>query len=94
MPRETRDHTHYDALIHLFAQTLQPRIATMKSYLRYSIAGTFGVIASPASNAELDPTGTLLFTAQLEHVGVWNIKRGTEVRRCRAAAQPLQHFWR
>ncbi len=52
----------------------------MKTYLRYAPAAVHGLIASPNTPIETDPTGTFAFTGQLEGVGVWNIKRGVQVR--------------
>lgn len=50
-----------------------------KSYLRYVPTGIHGVIASSAAPFAVDPTGQLVFTAQLERVGVWHARRGVEV---------------
>ncbi|KAJ2908588.1 beta transducin, partial [Coemansia aciculifera] len=53
----------------------------VKSYLRYSERGVFGVIASPSGNAVFDHSGKLSITAALESVIVWDIKKGTQVGR-------------
>ncbi len=50
-----------------------------KTYLRYVPSATYGVIVSPGSQIAADPTGGLLFTGQLENVGVWNVRRGIQV---------------
>jgi hypothetical protein len=50
-----------------------------KTYLRYVPSGMHGVIAAPAAPFAVDPTRQLVFTAQLENVGVWHAKRGVEV---------------
>ena len=52
----------------------------VKTYLRYSLSASYGVITSPACNIAVDTTGTTLYAGALESVGVWNIKRGVEVR--------------
>lgn len=57
-----------------------------KTYLRYVPQGMHGVIASPAAPFAVDPTGSLIFTAQLENVGVWHAKRGVEVSSSSTAA--------
>jgi U3 small nucleolar RNA-associated protein 12 len=52
----------------------------MKTYLRYVLHDTFGVIASTQSNAVFDKTGGLALTAALQEVAVWNMRQGTLVR--------------
>jgi hypothetical protein len=49
-----------------------------RTYLRYRAAGLHGLIASSANIAS-DATGKLVFTGQLENVGVWNVRRGVQV---------------
>lgn len=52
-----------------------------KTYLRYVPAGVHGVVASPGCAAvAVSADGGLAFTGQLERVGVWDLKRGLEVR--------------
>ena len=51
-----------------------------KTYLRYVLAETFGVIASTASNAVFEATGGLAITAALQNVALWNLRQGTCVR--------------
>jgi hypothetical protein len=48
-----------------------------KTYLRYKQSAVHGIIVSPHSNVATD--GKLAFTAELEHVGVWNVRRGVQV---------------
>lgn len=66
-----------------------------KTYLRYVPSGVYGVIASAATPFAVEPSGQLVFTAQLENVGVWHIKRGVQVRcrpaQCRTVRLPLSH---
>lgn len=50
-----------------------------KTYLRYVPSSTYGVVVSPGSQVVAEPSGNLLFTGQLENVGVWNVKRGIQV---------------
>ncbi|KAG5188489.1 WD40-repeat-containing domain protein [Tribonema minus] len=52
----------------------------MKTYLRYVLHDTFGVIASTQSNAVFDKTGNLAITAALQEVAVWNLRQGTLLR--------------
>ena len=54
----------------------------VKAYLRYELAGTFGVVCSN-SNLVHDATGKLVYTAALEDVAVWSVKQGTLVSRHR-----------
>ncbi len=51
-----------------------------KTYLRYRAAGLHSLVVSPGPKIAVDPTGALAFTAQLENVGVWNVRRGVQVR--------------
>jgi hypothetical protein len=51
-----------------------------KSYLRFRPGGTHGLIASPACNVAVDRHGQIALTGQSECVGVWNIRRGVQVR--------------
>jgi U3 small nucleolar RNA-associated protein 12 len=54
-----------------------------RTYLRYVPSGVHGLIASPASGTgagvAVEPISGLAFTAQLESVGVWNMRRGVQV---------------
>lgn len=47
----------------------------VKAYLRYELAGSWGVINSPGCNVCYDRSGRHLLTASLENVSVWNIKQ-------------------
>ncbi len=49
----------------------------VKTYLRYELTDSFGVITSNGSNALFDRTGKLAITACLENVCVWNIKQAS-----------------
>lgn len=53
----------------------------VKTYLRYRLSDTYGLIASPGGNVCVDASGTLAFTPQLEAVGLWSLKRGVQVAR-------------
>lgn len=48
-----------------------------KTYLRYNLLDSFGIISSCCSI--FDSTGELLITSALENVNVWNIKKGNLV---------------
>ena len=54
--------------------------AMVKAYLRYELAGSWGVITSPASNCVFDRSGRHLLTGALENVAVWNLKQAALVR--------------
>ena len=58
----------------------------VKAYLRYELAGSWGVIASANCNVCYDRKGRHLLTASLENVSVWNVKQAALVS---ANAQPL-----
>ena len=51
----------------------------VKIYLRYSLKTTFGVVASFPSNIIFDGSGKCAITGALEHVLIWDIKKGTKV---------------
>ena len=51
----------------------------MKAYLRYELAGSWGVIATPGCNVCFDRAGKHLLTAALESVAVWNLRTATVV---------------
>ncbi|CAM9484346.1 unnamed protein product, partial [Discosporangium mesarthrocarpum] len=51
-----------------------------KTYLRYELSDTFGVIASPQSNAVFDSSGNLAISAALHDVAVWNLRQGSLIR--------------
>lgn len=53
----------------------------VKTYLRYKLDVTHGLIASPVSRgiSRSDGEGALVFVAQLERVGVWSVKRGMQL---------------
>jgi U3 small nucleolar RNA-associated protein 12 len=51
----------------------------VKTYLRYELSDTFGVITSNGSNVLFDKTGRLALTASLENVSIWNIKQAAIV---------------
>lgn len=52
-----------------------------KTYLRYELSETFGIVASPQSNAVYDSTGNLAISAALHDVAVWNLRQCSLVRR-------------
>lgn len=56
----------------------------VKSYLRYSLRSTQGVVASPVHQVALDTEGKLAICAALENVIVWNPRQGTIVRALKA----------
>ncbi len=51
-----------------------------RTYLRYAPSALHGVVASPGCRVAVDPAGRLAYTGQLENVGVWNVRRGVQVR--------------
>ncbi|CAM9797563.1 unnamed protein product [Sphacelaria rigidula] len=51
-----------------------------KTYLRYELSHTFGLVASPQSNAIYDKTGNLAISAALHDVAVWNLRQCSLVR--------------
>lgn len=53
----------------------------VRIYLRYKQKEVFGVIASYPSNVVYDSTRKLAITGSLEYVSIWNVKKGTQVRR-------------
>lgn len=52
----------------------------VKAYLRYELAGTWGVVASSNCNVVYDRGGRYLLTGALENVAVWNVKQAALVR--------------
>ncbi|CAM9467436.1 unnamed protein product [Heterosigma akashiwo] len=53
-----------------------------KTYLRYVHSDSFGVIASTgflSHGALYDPSGTLVFSAALQNVVIWNLRQGSQV---------------
>ena len=56
----------------------------VKAYLRYELAGSWGVLCSN-SNLTYDRTGRWLVTSSLENVSLWNPKQGTLVSRAACA---------
>lgn len=46
-----------------------------KTYLRYELSETFGLVASPQSNAVYDSTGNLAISPALHDVAVWNLRQ-------------------
>eukprot|EP00658_Telonema_sp_P-2_P052706 TRINITY_DN4096_c0_g1_i3.p1 TRINITY_DN4096_c0_g1~~TRINITY_DN4096_c0_g1_i3.p1 ORF type:complete len:886 (-),score=243.24 TRINITY_DN4096_c0_g1_i3:66-2615(-) len=52
------------------------RPAMVKSYLRYELASSAGVMASPASNTCWHPRTNMAVSAGLESVQVWDLKKG------------------
>ncbi|KAH9114418.1 hypothetical protein AeMF1_011499 [Aphanomyces euteiches] len=52
----------------------------MKSYLRYTVESSFGVICSPNARCIYDLTGQLAICGALKNVLVWNIRTGAQVR--------------
>lgn len=65
-----------------------------RSYLRYELKDTFGIIASPDANAIFDSTGNGAISGGLEDVLVWNLRTGTLVDSLREtrleAASPMK----
>ncbi len=51
-----------------------------KTYLRYVLDRTVGLISSPLSNVAVDATGAYACTGALEDVGVWMLKTGRQVQ--------------
>ncbi|KAK8808615.1 hypothetical protein WA158_008516 [Blastocystis sp. Blastoise] len=50
----------------------------VKTYLRYSLDESFGVITSPNAEAQFDHSGRLIVSGALESLIVWNPKLGTK----------------
>lgn len=51
----------------------------VKSYLRYELEDSFGVIVSPTGNILYDVSGTLAIVPALESIVIWNIRQGIKV---------------
>ena len=51
----------------------------VKIYLRYNLKTTFGVVTSFPSNVVFDGSGKCAITGALEHVLIWDIKKGAKV---------------
>lgn len=51
----------------------------VKIYLRYSLKTTFGVVTSFPSNIVFDGTGKCAITGALEHVLIWDLKKGAKI---------------
>ena len=47
----------------------------VKSYLRYELTRTGGLINSPASNVCWDPTANVVATPTLENITIWDLKK-------------------
>ncbi|CAN0181823.1 unnamed protein product, partial [Ectocarpus sp. 12 AP-2014] len=62
------------------APRLDTRSEMNKTYLRYELSETFGVVASPQSNVVYDSTGNLAISAALHEVAVWNLRQCSLVR--------------
>ncbi|KAJ1977984.1 beta transducin [Dimargaris verticillata] len=50
-----------------------------KTYLRYELRDSYGVVASHLSNGVFNASGRLAVVPALERVKVWDLKRGTQV---------------
>ena len=48
----------------------------VKSYLRYELRETWGIVSAGAGNAVLDRTGQLALAPALDEVIVWHLKQG------------------
>lgn len=65
----------------------------VKAYLRYELAGTFGVVNS---DANVVCNGNYIVSAALENIVIWNARLGTQVLRrfgeapCVLQQQPWQ----
>ena len=53
----------------------------VKAYLRYEPLATFGVIASTLANVLYDQTGKIAIAPALEEVVLWDLKKGTQVKK-------------
>ncbi len=51
----------------------------MKSYLRYEPRKTFGIVASPNSNAIFDFSGNMAITGGTQDVSVWNLRQAQKI---------------
>lgn len=69
-----------------------PSTATMvKSYQRFTLKRSFGVVVAPSANIVVDRAGQLAVCGSLEDVIVWNIKRGVRVNTTRKRRWPRSH---
>ena len=50
-----------------------------KTYLKYSLANTFGLVVSPQSNIVSYGDGTYAIVGALENVLVWDVRKGQVV---------------
>jgi U3 small nucleolar RNA-associated protein 12 len=57
----------------------------VKSYYKYDLEDTFGVIYSPNGNAIFDASGQYILTAALDRINVWNHKLGIRTNSCSIA---------
>jgi len=53
----------------------------VKSYLRYELTRTGGLINSPASNVCWDPAANVVATPTLENITIWDLKKATPLHR-------------
>ena len=51
----------------------------VKSYLRYRLQKTFGVIFSADSEVLFDWSGRFAITGSLENITIWNLRQGVAV---------------
>lgn len=60
----------------------------VKSYLRYEHALSFGVIVSNDSNISHDSSGKYLFTAALDKILAWDLKKGVTFKSLSPSPNP------
>ncbi len=53
----------------------------VKSYLRYELRETWGIVAAASGNAVLDRTGQLALAPALDEVVVWHLKQGFQTEK-------------
>lgn len=63
----------------------------VKSYQRFTLKRSFGVVVAPSANIVVDRAGQLAVCGSLEDVIVWNIKRGVRVNTTRERCWPRSH---
>ena len=51
----------------------------VKSYQKWTIESTIGIITSPEGDIIYDEKGKLVYTSSLQSVGIWDLKKSEEV---------------
>ena len=61
-----------------------------RTYLRYALSDTFGLVAAPEGNVVYDDASGLVYTPALEQVLIYNLKRGVRVNALRQEDETSQ----